>query len=560
MAFTRTARKSVDDTQAKGGKGDRRPGIRDLVQTVEWPKNAKFLTVRLFPGVVPVGIHDYPLYRKDGTQVINEKSKKQSTVAKVCLKFNPDTQERESDNECPYCDAEMLFKIEYWAEGNIREEESALPAKNKPSKEEAKTGYKSLDNDGSATPVRCFRFTGGVFKKIKALKQLNKVKQGSDKVPFPVDDEEHGCELNMNFDNSAAGGDMYGIQKGDQAPITEEENAYLRWDIEGAIVKATEELEEAERNVAWFKKHSGAETGSGDSGEDYDPEVGDMVKLVLEEDDEVVTGKCLESTTKFILIEDSEGDERKVRWADVSKTERAPDKKAKPAAKGKKQVEDDEPVNKAKGKKVEEPEDDQSDADEYIPEEGDYVQVFDADDEELVQGNVTSVDAKSITVEDAEHDKHTHRMAKVTVSKIVKPKAVAKKKPVPADDDDEEQEKPAKSKKKPAPEPEEEEDEDEYTPAKGDMVVIKDSDDEELVTGKVIKVDSKSITVEDEEGEETVHRLAKVMVEKVKPKVKAVKGKAKAHVTNEDDSDEDDDEPVAKRKPEGKRKFDFDED
>jgi preprotein translocase subunit YajC len=545
----------MDDTPAKGGRGDRLPSVRDQVQMVEWPKKAKFLTARLHPGVVPVGVHKYPLFRKDGSPVISDKTKKQSELDKICLAFDPETMERDPDKSCPYCDAELYFKIDYYAEGLVREEVENEPAKHRPSKEEQKTGIKDFENDSSWTPNRVFRFTANSFKRLKSLKQLNKVMVDGEKQPMPVDDEEYGCDVNMNFDPDATGDGMYGMQRSDQCALTEEEQGYLHWDIEAAVEKATESEEEAQRNVDWYMKHAG---GGEEGGDDDEPEEGDTVTIV-DEDDEEFIGVVTEITDKKVVIEDDDGDEHTFRRSKIESMKVKPKKKGgKKPAKGdddddgddepkgraskagrkpaKGDDDDDTPPPKKGGKAKPEPEPEEEEEEEeeegYEPDEGDEVIVKDEDGDELVRGTVTSIDKRKIVVTDEDGDEHSHKLAAVTVEP-------APKKSKPAG-------------KKPKPEPEEEEEEG-YEPEEGDRVKVTEDDEEHI--GVVTSINKRLIEIETDDGEELSFKRSAVEVEAAPKKGKPAGKKPKP----EPEEEEDDDTPPPKKGGKAARSFDFDD-
>ena len=61
----------------------------------------------------------------------------------------------------------------------------------------------------------------------------------------------------------------------------------------------------------------------------------------------------------------------------------------------------------------------------YEPADGDYVKITDADDE-VVEGTITGLTSKKITIEDAEGEEHGFILAKVTVEAATKPKGKAK--------------------------------------------------------------------------------------------------------------------------------------
>lgn len=579
-------RRSVDDTPARGGGGgDRKPSVRDLLPPVPWPKKAQFLRVRLYEGAVPHGYHDYKLFRKGGEPVMNEKYGKQSTVPKTCLSFDPATGEKDPDKPCPYCDADVYFKMDYYVEGVVEDLVDKLPAKNKPSKAEQKTGFKDKDNDGSVTPALPFRMTNKVFERLKGLKQLNKVTIDGDKIPMSVDNEEHGCWINMNYDETGTGDGMYGLQKDDRQAMSEIDEDYLRWDIEQAILDTTESLDEAQRNVDWLKKNMKANEGGGDEEDGDGYAEGDLVEFVTD-DDETVRGEISAISDTKVTITDEDGDDHTFRWKQIEKH-----KKVKAPAK----------TGASKGKGKAEPEPD--DGDDYEPEEGDYVKVLDADDDEVVVGEVEAVDSKTVTI-----DGESYRRARHT---FVKTKAPAKggkggkkepePEPEPDDDeyepedgdyvivldgDDEEVGKgvveesdaksvtvdgevyrkakhtfkkgkaPAKGKAKAEPEPEPEPDDEDYTPEEGDFIKVLDADDDELATGKVTEIDKKTVTIEDADGEEQIFKLAKVTL---KPGKKPAKAPAKKPAKSDDDDNEEDDGAKAPPRKAGGRKFNFDD-
>jgi hypothetical protein len=112
---------------------------------VEWPAKAAYVEVRLYPGVVSVGLHDFPLFKKDGTPFPSKYDQdKQAMLPKTCLNYNPETYERDLGVECPFCDADLYFKVEYWAEGIVMDEVENEPSKHKPTSAEKESGFKDL--------------------------------------------------------------------------------------------------------------------------------------------------------------------------------------------------------------------------------------------------------------------------------------------------------------------------------------------------------------------------------------------------------------------------------
>lgn len=124
--------------------------------------------------------------------------------------------------------------------------------------------------------------------------------------------------------------------------------------------------------------------------EEYEPEVGHFVTVT--EDEEETTGEVEALTSKLITVAGT-----KFKLADVTVVQAE-------------RPEDDTPE--------EEPE-------AYEPADGDYVKVTEGEDE--VEGDVTGLTAKKITVTDAEGEEHVFLLSKVTVEAATKPKAKAAK-------------------------------------------------------------------------------------------------------------------------------------
>jgi len=223
--------------------------------------------------------------------------------------------------------------------------------------------------------------------------------------------------------------------------------------------------------------------------DEFEPEVGSYVK-VTDADDEEVEGEVTSLSAKKIEVTDADGEVHAFFLSKV--TVEAAEKPA--------------PKKAAKGKAAKEEAKDEVE----VGDEGSYVKVTDADDEEVV-GEVTANTGKKITVKDEEGEEHTFFLSKVEVEAAEKPEA-----------------KPAKGKKAAAKE--EAKDEPEAGEV-GSYVKVTDADDEE-VEGEVTANTGKKITVTDADGDEHSFMLSKVEVEaadRPAPKDKAkpaAKGKA----------------------------------
>lgn len=249
--------------------------------------------------------------------------------------------------------------------------------------------------------------------------------------------------------------------------------------------------------------------------------------------------------SKKVTVETDDGDEESFFLSRID-MEPAPAKKA------------------AKGKKAP-PQDEEDDEDDDEPEfsEGDRVQVLDEEDgDEVAVGTVESIDTKKVIVEDEDGDQHTFKFSAGFTLKAAPAKKAT-----------------AKGKKKDEPEPEEEVDE-VYTPEEGDRVKAVDSDDEEVV-GTVTAINTKKVTIEDDDGEDHSFKLVDVTLSPAPKKAKAAAKGKKASPPDDDDEDEEEvkpaKKPAGKKKPEpddddeddvkpakkattGKKKFNFDDD
>lgn len=185
------------------------------------------------------------------------------------------------------------------------------------------------------------------------------------------------------------------------APVEEEKP------VKKAVVKAKPEPVEADEPT-------------NDEADEYEPEVGDTV-TVTDDDGEETTGAVDAVTAKMITV-----DGAKFKRADVTIV--------------------------AADSEDEENEEDESET--YTPDEGDYVTVTDADEEET-EGTVKAITAKKITIVTADNEEVSFILNKVVIGAAEKPvkKAPAKSKAAPVK---EEKKAPSKSTKaKAAPEPEE---------------------------------------------------------------------------------------------------------
>ena len=219
--------------------------------------------------------------KKHWVHIITKKGQA-TKVPKMCVSFNPDDQSSPLDGRvCPFCKLDHTKdtgvaenSLYYYVNAIIRDEQDNQPRKVKePTKAERKSGYKDI-NSKSWTPVRVVQLTGGLARKIKEMKQGNKDKK---KNPVSVADAKYGCDIEIKYNPKASGEAKYSIQKGERTPLTEEELAYLVWDLEDfdTIYDALGRLD-SKAALAEFKgmKINGSSSSDDDEDDDDDDDEG----------------------------------------------------------------------------------------------------------------------------------------------------------------------------------------------------------------------------------------------------------------------------------------------
>lgn len=434
--FTRSSSRSIGQVKTKSFENT--PYLKDVCQTLELDEN--FHPVRLLPGsVTTAGVHYLPLFNKAGEPVMSKWNKQeQATKPVYCLAWDFDKGRPDPDKDCPYCNAKLDLREESYVEVISRNAQDNPPSKgNKPSSHEKKTGIKDNDNDASWTPVRVWRLNNTTIGALQKLETLNKRKVDGKAQPVPIDDPEYGCDVYVMYDASAAPSQRYSIQKDERAPITDEEEEYLVWDVASLIAnKCTNSKETAQRDVDRYLKFSGEDADVEDDDDDsdddgYNPEKGDSVHVVTD-DDEEYTGTVVKNTDKTLVIEDDEdGEKVTISWVDIETCE--PSKAKKTKAKAKRRDDDDDD---------EEEDDDYSDDEDEDDEDEDEEDEDEEDEEPRSKSKSKSKPSKSKRPVDDEEDEEEDddeeeapRSKSKSKSKS-KPASKAKKRYAFDDDDD----------------------------------------------------------------------------------------------------------------------------
>jgi hypothetical protein len=499
---------SFDDVKSGGGNRSR---ITDKINVFEFPEK-KFVTLRIFGGTFSYSTYWIKGKKKDG---------KPTKFPVVSPSYDGDTQQFDSTKYDPWHamwaeekgvkreEQTVQISTKYYVNAIFRHAQKQEPGKKaRPTPEERKTGYKDKDSD-SWTPVVALALPPTVVRKIKELAQLNVVeskKTGSSKA-YNLADEKYGQDVKIMYDSEKSPADQYQVIPADKrTPLTEEELAYLKWDLSDLQTPAN--AKEVKADFESWANRMGIKTNKKrkheveefEDDEDLDGDEGDDE----DEDDTPKRGskkpvkKAPAKGKKKPVDEDEDEDEDDFDDEDDedSDDEDEDDEDEDEAPRSKKK-----PVKKAPAKKRR-PSDDDEDEDEDEEDE-------DEDDE------------------DEDDEDEPPRRGKKPVKKAPAKKTPAKGKKKPVDDEDDFDDE----------DDEDDEDEDE------------DSDDDE----------------EDEDDEDEAPRSKKKPVKKAPAKKAPAKGKRKASDDDEDEDDEDDeddfddeededDEPLAKKKAPAKKK------
>ena len=477
------------DLDSVSSRNSNRPKISDKIPVFKFPEKT-WMTFRIFGPIFTYGGYWVKTKTKEG---------KASQFYTACPSYDPETQQRDSSIFDPWRELEerqsgmerddklVNFTTQGFMNAIFRKAQADAPRKQaKHTKKEAKSGFKDKDSD-SFTPVVPLRLTYGAMQKLKEQAGLNTASIKGQTKAFSVTHEKYGCDVRIMYNPDKAPADQYQVSIGERKPLTEDELAYLKWDLSD-LEEATSE-DEVRRDFESWAKRNDVKIGKKKRDDDFD-----------DEEDEPKSKK------KKKPVDDEEDEP-----------------KSKKSAKGKKRVaeddedddfdEEDEPKSKKKKKSVDDDEDDEDDEDDFDDDEED-------DDDEPKSKKkkkpvVKSKKKKPVDDDDDEFDDDEEDEEPKSKSK--------KKKPVDDDDDefddeDEEDDEPkSKSKKKkPVDDEDDFDDEDE-------------EDDEPKSKSKKKKpVDDEDDFDDDEEDDDDEPKSKK----KKKP---VVKSKKKKPVDDDDD-------------------------
>lgn len=233
----------LDDAKAPAGGGEHQK-LDDLFECVKLP-DGKWVQVRVMP-------YDICAVKQHWLNIIGSKSKREVKIPKICVSFDPATEEPKDGVKCVYCDHEEKPSLPFYVLNVlVRSLQEDAPRKNRITSAEKKSGIKDPDSD-SWTPIRALRVPSSVLAKIQALKDLNKPK-GSKK-GYSVTDPENGADINLMYNSKKSGTDKWQVQLSDKGPLSEEELALLHYDFDGEDIADKLGRETPKQAMAEFKR------------------------------------------------------------------------------------------------------------------------------------------------------------------------------------------------------------------------------------------------------------------------------------------------------------------
>lgn len=320
-----------------------------------------------------------------------------------------DTGDELSDKEKQKLRDKMLVRVDttYYMECIDREVQKKMKDKRiKPTKQERQSGFKDLESD-TPTPIRVARLTTSMLERMKNLTSLN-VHEGKDgkSKGFSVAHPKRGIDVViLKASKPKSPGETYQVNiKGDEAkPVTEDEAAYLSFDIENLLPTPLGEKELQEEFDNWAKRmgvklmaKNVAKKGKGrknedmrdDEDEDEDEEESSSKKASKGKgkgkgDKKAAAAK--KGKGKSSKDEDDEDEDEDDEDEDDEDEDDEPKKgkgKKAPAKKGKKSKDEDEDDEDEDDEDDEDEDDDDDDSDDDSDDDEDEDDDDDSDDDE----------------------------------------------------------------------------------------------------------------------------------------------------------------------------------
>lgn len=344
------------------------PRLDEVIDLFQFPAD-EWVTLRFLPlDICSAKQHWIKITTKTGKHI---------NLPRWCLSHDPSGGDdpRKDENgkaiECVYCTlphgndksgAPASSSVVFYANAIVREIQEDEPRRLPPhNKYESKTGYKDVKSK-SWTPIRVVRLTGTMVARIQELGENNRVKnkkKGTSEA-YDITHEKYGIDVRIKFKPKAAGSDKYSIDAEDRTPITEDEEAYLKYKLglEMLEISGLRSVKEAEQDFRDMNITGGDVPDEEDDEDDDSYSLGSKKKKKKGKaafDDEDEDEKPKKKKKRAAFDDDDEDDEDE---APKKKKKRAAfdeddedDEDEKPKKKKKRPVDDDEDEAPKKKKK-----------------------------------------------------------------------------------------------------------------------------------------------------------------------------------------------------------------
>ena len=208
---------------SKGTKN--RPKWTDEVREHKFP-HRQWEPIRAIGGVTVIFNHWVKAYNTESKLI-------QFPI--MCEGFDQDSETQDS-SKCWACKADVYGSKRYFGNWIIRDEQEKKPAKARPIKKDAK--FMTVKDEGW-NPVRVIGLPPSLVDKLLGLKERNrhkvKDKNTGEKVTktFYHSHPRYGFDVDLKYNPDAKGpGNQWDIQQGAPTALTDEEKAYLLYDME----------------------------------------------------------------------------------------------------------------------------------------------------------------------------------------------------------------------------------------------------------------------------------------------------------------------------------------
>ena len=255
--------------------------------------------LRLLGEVFKVRFHWVPTLKKQGGS---------ETSYPILCRKNLDTDEESFD--CPCCNAGMTTQTVFLTNAIVRDLQE-----NKPEGKKSKQPDKEYREAGDKfwSPIRVVKIPAGTAQKVKNLSKLNKISKNGKITTYQVDHPKYGRDINILFDPSQSGSGMYDVQKDDHTPLTDEERAYLLFNLE----RVYEAVPEVNDMISSLRKSYDKELFSSDN-----CNFNSLKKILLGNDEDLDLTKSKKSKKSKKVGEDDEDDDVPVKKTDKKKSKK----------------------------------------------------------------------------------------------------------------------------------------------------------------------------------------------------------------------------------------------